>query len=334
MENIGETGSCIGSTACAVNIFLLLAYVQMLILEWRTREIRLSRVLVINLRMMRKLFLLLLLLPVLVVKAQQKITYAVKDTIQYLDHYAPAAKANGMTVLFMHGGAFENGHPDNQKMFGDSMAARGYRVFVMSYRLYLKGVGFGCNTPTPEKLKAIRLAVEDAADATKYIYDHANELGVDNSKFYIAGSSAGAEAILHLVFNPFAKADAKRYDFFKTFRFAGAMVFAGALIDLNLVRNDNFVPLLLLHGTNDQLVPYGTAAHRFCNALSPGWLMFFGASSIYEKAKELGKPALLYSFADKGHEISWYMFTHYKEIENFTAKVNSGKGFKAQEIQQ
>ena len=214
------------------------------------------------------------------------------------------------------------------------MAARGFRVFVISYRLYLKGVGFGCTTPTPEKLKAIRLAVDDAADATKYICAHAKELGVDEKKFYIAGSSAGAEAILHLVFNPFAKADPVRYNFFKTFRFAGAMVFAGAHIDLNYMREDNYIPLLLLHGTHDQLVPYGTAAHRFCNALSPGWLMFFGAQPVFEKAKAMDKPALLYSFAGKGHEISWYMFTHYGEIETFTGKVNSGEAFKAASFEQ
>ncbi|MCK7557477.1 alpha/beta hydrolase [Chitinophaga sedimenti] len=226
------------------------------------------------------------------------------------DIYTPK-KANGMSVLFMHGGGFESGHPENQKMFGDSLAARGFKVFVMSYRLYLKGVGFGCNIPTPEKLKAIRIAVEDAADAGQYIVEHAKELGVDPKKLYISGSSAGAEAILHLVFNPFEKADAKRYAFYKDYRFAGAMAFAGAHIDLNCIRKDNFIPLLLLHGDNDQLVPFGTAPHRFCNATQPGWMMFFGAQPIFEKAKALGMPALFYSFAGKGHEISWYMFTHY-----------------------
>ncbi|UYQ91902.1 alpha/beta hydrolase [Chitinophaga horti] len=285
---------------------------------------------------MRKYLILSLLLHTLFACAQiqvKQVTYAVKDTVQYLDIYEPP-QPNGMSILFMHGGAFENGHPKNQKPFGEGLAKKGYKVFVMSYRLYLKGVGFGCDVPTPEKLKAIRIGVEDAADAGQYIVEHAKELGVDTTKLYIAGSSAGAEAILHLVFNPFTKADPKRFAFYEHFKFAGAMSFAGAHIDLNTIKADRFTPLLLLHGDNDQLVPFGTAPHRFCNAQQPGWLMFNGSRSIYEKAKSLGAPAVFYSFKGKGHEISWYNMSHYDEIEAFTAKVNSGKPLQPEWIQQ
>jgi len=263
----------------------------------------------------------------------ERITYAVKGTdTLWMDHYAPVGQANGSAVLFVHGGAFVSGHPDNQRPFAEGMRQKGYNIFVISYRLYLKGKDFGCTTVTPEKLKAIRIAVEDAADATKYITSHAAGLQVDTSKLFIAGSSAGAETILQLLYNPFASSDKDRYQYFSQFRFKGAMVFAGALIDMNPLKQDNWVPMLLMHGTKDQLVPFGTAAHRFCRAVDAGWLMMFGAHTIYEQGKAWRKPVVLYTYEGKGHDVSNYMFREFDKMDQFMKQVISGKKIKAQEF--
>ncbi len=266
-------------------------------------------------------------------QAQEKITYAVKgnDTL-YLDHYMPSSKPNGMSIMFVHGGGFTAGSPLGQKPFAEGMRKRGYNVFVISYRLYLKGGDFGCNTATPVKLKAISTAVEDAADAAKYIITNASRLGVDTSKFFISGSSAGAETILQLMYNPWAATDKARYTYFATPRFKGALVFAGALIDINTLKQDNWVPMLLMHGTKDELVPYGTAAHRFCRANNDGWLMMFGSKTILEQARQWNKPAVLYTYQGKGHEVANFMFREFDKMDAFMKDVVNGKEIKVEDI--
>lgn len=278
---------------------------------------------------MRNFFLALLLLTGCS-QAQTKIIYAVKDTQSlYLHHYQPTGTPNGMSVMFVHGGAFTGGDPANQKPMADGLCKLGYDVFVISYRLYLKGGDFGCNTPTSEKIKAIRFAVEDAADAARFILD---SLSVDKNKFFIAGSSAGAETILQLLYNPFALSDTARFDYFKQPRFRGALVFSGALMDINTLRADNWVPSLFMHGTKDQLVPFGTAAHRFCKANSPGWLMMFGAKTIFEKGKEWGKPVVLYTFEGRGHEMANAMFSEFEKMDGFMKAVVNGEKLGAKEV--
>lgn len=266
-------------------------------------------------------------------QAQTRITYSVKgnDTL-YMDHYAPAVTPNGMSIMFVHGGGFTGGDPVNQKPFAEGMRKRGYNVFVISYRLYLKGGEFGCNTVTPVKLKAISTAVEDAADAAKYIISNAATLKVDTSKFFISGSSAGAETILQLLYNPWASVDKARYDYFATPRFKGALVFAGALIDINTLKQENWVPMLLMHGTKDQLVPYGTASHHYCRANSDGWMIMFGAKTILDQAKAWNKPALLYTYTGRGHEVSGYMFREFDKMDSFMQDVIKGKTIAPEDI--
>lgn len=277
--------------------------------------------------------LLLLLLIGGVAQAQTRITYDIKgkDTL-YMDHYAPSGNPNGMSVIFVHGGGFSSGDPKNQRPFAEGMSRRGYNIFVISYRLYLKDSSFSCNTPTPVKLKAVRLAVEDAADASKYIISNAASLQVDTGRLFIAGSSAGAETILQLLYNPFASSDPARFDFFRQQRFKGAMVFAGALIDINTMRKDNYIPTLLMHGTKDQLVPFGTAAHHYCNGNAAGWLMLFGAKTIYEQVKSWGKQVVLYTYEGKGHEVSNRMFREFEKMDGFMKSVAAGKKIGAREF--
>lgn len=279
---------------------------------------------------MKKVRILFLLLPALLFGAGAQagaqeppasVTYAIKgsDTL-WMHHYTPQGRPNGITVLFVHGGSFTGGDPVNQKPFAEGMTRRGYRVFVLKYRLYLKGKSFGCDMATPEKLKAIQTAIEDVDDAGAYIVQHARELGVDTTRLFLAGSSAGAEAVLNTVFNPYAFKEASVQR-----RYRGVMAFAGAVLDINALTEKAWVPLLLMHGTRDQLVPYGTAAHRFCRAGNAGWLMMFGSHTILEQARRKGWPAVLYAYEGGGHEVSNYMFRRFAEMDDFMRAVVARK---------
>lgn len=281
------------------------------------------------------IFLLFSIFSLLSASAQQPVslTYAIKGTdTLWMHHYKASGPANGISVLFVHGGSFTGGEPKNQRPMAEGLTKMGYNVFVIKYRLYLKGKDFGCGTATPEKLKAIQVAVDDAMDASLYVVKNAAALKVDTSKFFIAGSSAGAETVLNLVFNPFINKKDPRFDFFSRFRFTGVLSFSGALLDLNSIKSGNWIPVFLMHGTKDQLVPFGTAAHRFCRATDPGWMMFFGSHSIYRYAVENRKPLVLYSFSGAGHEVSNFMFRRFAEMDSFMQAAVQKKKIKPREV--
>ena len=263
----------------------------------------------------------------------KRAVYSIKgnDTL-WFDYYQPVVKPNGISVIFVHGGAFTGGNPENQFPMADGLNKLGYRVFVIKYRLYLKGKSFGCETAISEKLKAIRYAADDAMDATKYLVKNATGYNIDTAKIFLAGSSAGAEAILNLVYSPFKNKYDTTYDFFKTFRYAGALSFSGALLDINSYLSAPPLPLFLMHGTNDQLVPYGTSPHRFCNAKDAGWMMMFGPGTLYKEARQRHWPLVLYSYQGKGHEVSNFMFRNFVEMNDFMQRVVTHKKIQTQNI--
>ena len=65
----------------------------------------------------------------------ERITYAIKgsDTL-WFERYSPRVQPNGISVLFVHGGAFTGGDPANQYPMGNGLADLGYNVFVIKYR--------------------------------------------------------------------------------------------------------------------------------------------------------------------------------------------------------
>ncbi len=97
---------------------------------------------------------------------------------QRLDVYAPPGARDRPIIVFWYGGSFENGRKSQYRFVGAALAEAGYVVVIPDYRLYpeVKFPGF----------------VEDGAAALEWVVSHADGIGGDAGRIYLAGHSAGA----------------------------------------------------------------------------------------------------------------------------------------------
>jgi acetyl esterase/lipase len=221
------------------------------------------------------------------------------DSLKF-DFYKPKTKVDkAPLLLYVHGGGFSGGQRDdnNTVQFANKIADRGYAVASISYQLTMKKLGFGCNTTASDKIKSFDTAANDVSLAIKHILENNSIYNIDPTKVVISGTSAGAEAVLHLAY---VKKNSILPDDFK---FAGVISFAGAVINLDRISAEKAIPTQLFHGTNDNIVPYNIAAHRYCNPEDKGYLMLYGSRAIADRLKGLGKSYYLYAVNGGTH--SW-----------------------------
>ena len=110
------------------------------------------------------------------------------DARNVLDLYAPAQARGAPIVLFIHGGSWKGGSKDGYTFVGESLARVGYLTAVMSYRLAPKN-----RYPS---------FIQDAAQALRWLQDHAAERGGDPKSLFVVGHSAGAFNALEVTVNP------------------------------------------------------------------------------------------------------------------------------------
>lgn len=231
-------------------------------------------------------------------------TYFHSDTLNLqLDYFEPDSLFESMPlVIFVHGGGFSGGNRGGGHEFCSFLAENGIPAATITYTLYMQGKDFGCGGVLPEKVKAIQFGAFDARLATTWFIKNAENFGIDTNKIFLAGSSAGAEAVLQAAFW-----DTSAVNFFPDtlsdcFSYAGLISGAGALLDLNMIHRGNSIPCLCFHGTCDPLVPYYIAAHHYCGQITPGYMMMFGGLAIYERLEELNVSCQLMTFCGEGHE--------------------------------
>lgn len=215
-----------------------------------------------------------------------------------LDFYKSRKNNNNKPlIIYVHGGGFSSGKRDDLyiKKFCTKMAENGFSVASISYRLTMKNKGFGCNTASSLKIKAFNDASKDISYATKYLIKNSKRLKINPKQIILVGSSAGAEAILNLLYVYDQKILAKN------FKFAGAIAMAGAVTTLDKITTKNAVPTLFFHGMLDKLVPYDFAPHHYCKENSKGFLPLYGSKAIANKLKELNSSYYLFSIKDGNH---------------------------------
>ncbi|MDX2432288.1 MAG: alpha/beta hydrolase [Bacteroides sp.] len=261
----------------------------------------------------------------------QSLTYYSNDSLSVdLDIFLPDQMLEGGNplVIYVHGGGFSNGTRDAGHKLARHLAEQGIACASISYTLYMEGKSFGCDGILSEKVRAIQIAASQLWLATAYLNKYSGQFNIDTTRIFIAGSSAGAETVLHA-----AHWDREQMQFFEQnlspdFRYAGVISGAGAIMDLNLISPENMIPTMLFHGDDDQLVPYGIAAHHYCPPSSPGWLMLFGSGAIAQHLQKLGGTCQLTTFLGGGHSFAGAFFYQDQEpVADFINRVLSGGCF-------
>jgi predicted esterase len=179
-------------------------------------------------------------------------------------------------IIFLHGGAFILGSRNNEDMVAmcDSFARRGYVTATIDYRLGMGavinrifGIPVGIQISKTNARRALYRATQDSRAAIRFLKHHAENYGIDTSKIFMAGSSAGAIATLNNFYlgeneippeaaqNPgLGSIDATGISGYNGTADA-AISFWGALENLEIIENKN-APLFLVHGTEDDIVPF------------------------------------------------------------------------------
>lgn len=116
-------------------------------------------------------------------RAQRNLRYG-EGQAHRLDFYA-AARAPAPLLVFIHGGYWQGGSKDTTGFLAEGPMARGFHVAVVEYTL----------------APAARIdgMVADVAGAIRWMRRHAAELGFDPARIVLAGHSAGAQLLCHVL---------------------------------------------------------------------------------------------------------------------------------------
>ena len=115
------------------------------------------------------------------IETRPGLTYATHDGTALLgDLYLPKGAGPFPALVAVHGGGWQQGVRSAFQYWGPYLAARGYALFAISYRLAKKGQ------------KTFPQAVQDVLAAVQFVRGSAKEFRIDPDRVALMGASAGA----------------------------------------------------------------------------------------------------------------------------------------------
>ena len=187
--------------------------------------------------------------------------YAIKgaDTLR-LDYFRKKDDITPRpTMILSFGGGWWTG--SRFSMPPEMYLRKGFNVACIDYRISLERFMYVDSTVNGYKyVRAITRAVEDTYDATRFLLDHCEVLGIDAGRIVMAGCSAGAINSVMAEYwlcndDPLATTRLP-----KGFNYAGVISGAGAIWKLGMAKPEYRhapCPHMFIHGTVDDIVPFG-----------------------------------------------------------------------------
>ncbi|RJQ57864.1 MAG: PKD domain-containing protein [Stygiobacter sp.] len=222
-------------------------------------------------------------------------------------------------IVCFHGGGFMSGKKEHDDMieFSKIFARYGYVTATAQYRLGMNALS---NTSAE---RAVYRAIQDSRALLRYLRQNAASQKISPEHIYILGSSAGAFIALHNIvmnkeserpsgtfaINKFPPTldngpDLGTLDAIGGFRTNGSqangiVALWGAVKHTDLVEiNDSKIPMLLVHGTKDSIVPFGLGSPFQLPTLAAT----YGSQLIDQKLISLNYAHETYFVDGVGHE--------------------------------
>ena len=236
-------------------------------------------------------------------------------TTLYLDFYEPEGDTLSARplVITVFGGAFIAGSRDYADMveYCTRLAKHGYAAASIDYRLISIW-----NLNSTALIRDAYMAAQDVSSAIRFFKYHCAEYRIDTEQVFLLGNSAGSIAIYCELFmdenerpvETFEDPDlgpmhSTGFDEYAGFSpsVAGAIPQWGGVMDLDVIDEEEYVPLCMLHGTDDTNVPYDSG---YCyNGMLPGVMPYmYGSHPIAGRLDEIGITDYeFHSFEGEGH---------------------------------
>ena len=230
-----------------------------------------------------------------------------------LDFYEPQGDqvAERPLLILAHGGSFIFGNKTDAYMtvMCTRLAKMGYAVASIQYRL-------GYNIFAADSVQiynACLRAVQDMKAAVRFFrksYSEGNPYKINNDYIFAGGVSAGAVAAVHLAYlnkleevpavvnlTTLGGLEGNSGNVGYSSKVAGVINLCGAIGRLAWIEN-NDVPIVSMHGTADNVVPYGTDFYVLIN--NP-IIKLNGSGSIHNYVANLSLVEDLKTWAGVGH---------------------------------
>lgn len=222
-------------------------------------------------------------------------------------------------LLCIHGGGFVSGNKEHDDMltFCQVFAEKGYVTATMQYRL---GMNMASTTSSE---RSVYRGIQDGRAAIRYLKSQHETLGIDTNHVFMIGSSAGAFVGLNNIFlNTNTERPASTYQIsnfppttddgpdlggfdaienqYKHGAHPDAMIgLWGAIKHTNLIEEgDEQIPVFLIHGTADQIVPFDVGSPF----QAPTLAATYGSNPISQKLTTFDYPHETYFVENEGHE--------------------------------
>ncbi len=235
-------------------------------------------------------------------------------------------------LIVIHGGAWSSGDKRDLAAYCHQMSQRGYVVASINYRLSITSNILCWNAELDENkfYRAFYRAMQDAKASVRYFRANALDWRIDPDQIFVAGHSAGAFTALGVAYLT-DESERPAATFQQNYcgnwfnepictdlgdiegeggnpgvssAIKAVIPMSGALPDLNYLDGANDPPMLLVHGTADDIVPYqdGCVLQNLRNlGLFNPCISVYGSASILHAADSLGMDASLLTFPGGGH---------------------------------
>jgi len=188
-----------------------------------------------------------------------------------LDLYQPEGdeETKRAAIVWIHGGGFFQGSKSDPPMatLARDFAQRGYVTVSIDYRLERK------NMADRNLRRPMLGAMEDARAAVRWLRAHSVKYRIDPEKIAIGGGSAGAFTSLLVAYDEAAGEGESGNPGYSS-KVSAVVDFWGGLPEVS-VMNAGGPPLLIIHGTEDAVVPFRLAENLAKRAKEVGILCEF-----------------------------------------------------------